>query len=1085
MDKVIYSLFLRRTVMLVRSTRLAGVLLTTVLSLPAFAWQVSLDSKQIKVSNDRQLRNVDVYLVWFDMDAKEEQSKFQSWTENGWQPDLVPALEAVDELAPFEALPITSLEPSCPEQHRCNLALVALAHKQHPLAKEAKWLATSILPLNQMAACDRFPGQAFFLTCGAETNANRNEVALDGGTTEMAPETAADTSKTAGTTTTEKPDILRLAGDKLLYANNQAQRFQVIDIADVSKPQLASWMTLPGNPRELYVLGNYYILLQTDYAGEQGTHLTVLATSDDGQLKSVQEYKLAGQFLESRRRDEVIYTITQDYSPVTTDATMTECIGCFISQEKLTINAFRFNYTNGNLEEVKSATIPGYYPRTAIFPDYLLVANHNPTEQNWLTTQIQVFDLSKDNDPLVALPMVKVPGQVPSEFHLDVKGSHLRVVYGPENREAGSTLAIYDLTSPTMASIGEIGKIAPGEDLFATRFVEDRAFVVTYERKDPLWIIDLSDPTAPKIAGELEVPGWSEKMFFHNNRLFAVGIDDQPQEGETWVRRVAVSLFDVTDPTHPTLLDRLIPLAGKVNYSSSPALEDERALLLNWDEAFAALPVDSWESNTSNHLQIVSFAKDKFEDAGRLDVSVSLQRSLTIAPSQLAAIGDQELFTLQWGQGQTQILGQLELATNLAWLTSYNDQLLAAVMGSNGYYRIHRYTTSNLDTPIQRWDFPKGSYGSLKQDGDLIVFYQYDLLNTQVLNVSTGEVYQVALIENPQNDATTSSNVSKPEPAADNTEASSDAAPKKPENGETTESSATNEEKPAIMPEIILYQRTEPLIHNGWFYIAEQKSFYGSTGIVAPQTDNQQLQWLLRSWNLRDKNAKEAPTRSIPGQPFAFTNQDELITYEATAKGQLRLNKVALAETDSVNLLESRELPCRSYSPMRLAGEAIYLNCITEDRYYGPIYLDDVVDVAATDDTANKDEEQPVKEQPEPTTQLLKLSINQGFMEESDWTLKGWWSVSNAIDDIVWLSPNGGWRYYYPMMGGVMVKAGIRAPTDDVANYCGIYRLTADKEPQLLKQLDTYWCPSPETTAMSNNQAWMAEGFAGIKTITW
>jgi uncharacterized secreted protein with C-terminal beta-propeller domain len=359
----------------------------------------------------------------------------------------------------------------------------------------------------------------------------------------------------------------------------------------------------------------------------------------------VQELTLPGQFVESRRRNEFIYTVTQDF---TSTSDIVDCVYCG-GQRHLNINVFKLNQT-GQLELVDEAQLPGYSPTVAIFQDYLVIANHNPEEKNWQTTQIQVFDLSQ-NDPLVALPILKVPGQVPSEFHLSVVDQYLRVVYGPEDRQDGSTLAIYDLQSPEMALIGKVDQIAPGENLFATRFVDNRAFVVTYESKDPLWVIDLSNPMAPEILGELHVPGWSEKMFFHEDRLFAVGIDDQPLENEAsdWVRRVALSLFDVADPTKPSLINRFTPLAGKVSNSWSPALDDERALLLDWTDAFAAVPITSWETETGNHLQIVSLANDRVEDAGRLDTLVPIQRSLSIAPDVLVALGDQALLTLRWG----------------------------------------------------------------------------------------------------------------------------------------------------------------------------------------------------------------------------------------------------------------------------------------------------------------------------------------------------------------------------------------------------------------------------------------------------
>ena len=92
-------------------------------------------------------------------------------------------------------------------------------------------------------------------------------------------------------------------------------------------------------------------------------------------------------------------------------------------------------------------------------------------------------------------------------------------------------------------------ELARGEQLFATRFSEDRAYIVTFLQVDPLWVIDLSDPVHPTVAGELEVPGFSTQIVVDGDRLVSLGVDNS-----SWT--AVVSLFDVANPTAPLLLDR-------------------------------------------------------------------------------------------------------------------------------------------------------------------------------------------------------------------------------------------------------------------------------------------------------------------------------------------------------------------------------------------------------------------------------------------------------------------------------------------------------------------------------------------------
>lgn len=1059
-------------------------------SLPAFAWQISLepDESSIQVSNEQNLQQVDVYLVWFDLDAKSSEM-FQSWTmTKDWQPGLVPVVAEAIDLSPFEKTSLTSLPSKCPDQHRCALAVVATTPGKDPLAGESHWRASSFLPLNQLAAYERWPGQQVFLSYRDEVYRNGYDEVYAMDMAEGAePPTVTTVDEKANnedgesTAETEKPDIFQLVGDKILYANSSAKRFQVIDVTDRSQPELASWTGLTGYPQELYVLGGYYLLLQTDYGNETGALLTVLQEGEKGALSVSEEKTLPGYFVESRRRNEVIYMVTQQATPI--EMVDEICLDCRYSQQTLVIHVLPFDASTGKFQEaaIKTESVLGYSPTVAIFSDYLVIANHNPQEESWRTTQIQVFDLSQLDDLLVPLPKITVPGQIPSEFHLSVKNQQLRVVYGPEDREAGSTLAIYDLTSPEMALIGEVGKIAPGEDLFATRFVDDRAFVVTYERKDPLWVIDLTEPTAPAILGELEVPGWSEKMFFHDDRLFAVGIDDQPLEGEEarWVQRVALSLFDVADPTKPSLINRLTPLAGEVNYSWSPALDDERALLLDWQQAFAALPINSWETAQGNHLQIVSFSGGELIDAGRIESPVNLQRSFAIEPGLLGGLGDQVLLTLRWGQGKPQVLGQLELATNLTWLNFYDNQLWAAALGSNGYHRFYRYTPPTVEEPAQRWDLTD-SYQNVIMADNLVAFYSYNPLTVQVLDVESGELQEVQILEEL---------AEKPLPVDEAID-------------KTDEESVTEDTESLIVsPEIIWYQRSEPLMHDGWFYLAEQRPFKAqseSEATLLPSPENTELvQWILRSWHLKTKKAQEAPTRSIPGKPVAFTPAGDLITSEFTAKGQLRLNRVALAGVGNARLVESRALPCAASSQMQWTGQSLYLTCNTEtgDWYQPPIVImedegmEDGETEAGGDEaespvTQEEPKEAPKEEPVEPTTQVLKLNPEQGFSEIGTWTFTGNYGITAASEEVVLVSPQW-WYYPMPMIDGVpepaMVKRAQTRSLPPYSNSCMIYRLVAEQEPQLLKELDN--CPSQPGLALTNQQIWTAEGFAGIKEI--
>ena len=106
-------------------------------------------------------------------------------------------------------------------------------------------------------------------------------------------------------------------------------------------------------------------------------------------------------------------------------------------------------------------------------------------------------------------------------------------------------------SSHDLSEVGRVDGIALGERLWSARFVDEKAYLVTFRIIDPLWIIDLSNPTMPTIEGELEVPGVSTYIHpLDGDRLLTIGYGGD-SEGLDWSTQI--SLFDVSDSNNPTL----------------------------------------------------------------------------------------------------------------------------------------------------------------------------------------------------------------------------------------------------------------------------------------------------------------------------------------------------------------------------------------------------------------------------------------------------------------------------------------------------------------------------------------------------
>lgn len=150
---------------------------------------------------------------------------------------------------------------------------------------------------------------------------------------------------------------------------------------------------------------------------------------------------------------------------------------------------------------------------------------------------------------------------------------------------------VLDTDGDTLDEVGSLTGLAPGEQLFAARFLGDTAYLVTFLQTDPLFAIDLSDPANPTLQGELVIPGFSNYLQSVGEGLL-LGIGQERETG-TWHTRLHASLFDVSDGTNLTQIARQF-LEETSQWSSSDAQYDHHALLYSAEDGLLVLPVSSY-----------------------------------------------------------------------------------------------------------------------------------------------------------------------------------------------------------------------------------------------------------------------------------------------------------------------------------------------------------------------------------------------------------------------------------------------------------------------------------------------------------
>ena len=186
----------------------------------------------------------------------------------------------------------------------------------------------------------------------------------------------------------------------------------------------------------------------------------------------------------------------------------------------------------------------------------------------------------------------EVPGTVLNQFSVDEEGPYLRVAtnspfWGSGAGTTGNNVYILSQEDATLNVVGALEGLAPDETIFAARFFDDTGFIVTFRQVDPLFALDLSDPTDPQVAGQLKVNGFSRYLHpVGDDHLLAIG-RDADETGRT--RGLQVSLFDVSDLNNPTRVDQYL-IQPEGSWSWSAAEWDHHAFSFFPESGVMAVP---------------------------------------------------------------------------------------------------------------------------------------------------------------------------------------------------------------------------------------------------------------------------------------------------------------------------------------------------------------------------------------------------------------------------------------------------------------------------------------------------------------
>ena len=215
-------------------------------------------------------------------------------------------------------------------------------------------------------------------------------------------------------------------------------------------------------------------------------------------------------------------------------------------------------------------------------------------------TKIYKFEIKKDKG-VVFDTVNTIKGKTINQYSLDEQNNHLRIAL---ETDEGTRIAILN---ENLKLIGETDKVAEGEKMYSSRFMGNKAYLVTYRNTDPLFVIDLSDEKNPKILGELKIPGYSTYLHpYDENHLIGIGMDteeviNRDSSGKvisTWVKTngMKMALFDVSDVNNPKEISKT-----KIGNSRtvSSILTNPKALLFSKEKNLIAIPVNNYKEDFS------------------------------------------------------------------------------------------------------------------------------------------------------------------------------------------------------------------------------------------------------------------------------------------------------------------------------------------------------------------------------------------------------------------------------------------------------------------------------------------------------
>lgn len=494
----------------------------------------------------------------------------------------------------------------------------------------------------------------------------------------------------------DEADIVKTDGKYLYQVNNNriviaeiypAEKMKIKKIIELDKKNISP-MELYLDDRHLIVIGSSWLDSKSKtiipprnrYYRDDTVKMLIYDIADMDNVKLAREIELEGSYLSSRKIGSKLYLVSNKYlnyndilentgaddTPSYRDTAIKEDF-IDIDYEKIGYfpDSVEPNYMiaaginlDKPLEGVNVSTYLGSGENIYASAQnlYVAVTRHSITPRNPViqdsaspkTVEIKVPDretaiyrFALNNGKLDYTGKGQVPGSILNQFSMDENNGFFRIATtkGDMWREGEDTSKnnMYVLDSD-LNICGSLEGIAPGERIYSVRFMGDRAYMVTFKKVDPLFVIDMKDPRSPKILGALKIPGYSDYLHpYDENHIIGFGKDtiELSNEGSwgkdgttSYYQGMKIALFDVSDVNNPK--EKFKEIIGDRG-TDSELLNNHKALLFSKEKELMAFPVTVMEiKNKENITSRNTPAYGSFSFQGAYVYNIDLEKGFTL-----------------------------------------------------------------------------------------------------------------------------------------------------------------------------------------------------------------------------------------------------------------------------------------------------------------------------------------------------------------------------------------------------------------------------------------------------------------------